>query len=312
MRPRPWLLPLLAALAAAASCVLPGATPPTPFIFPTPNETLTAVFAPTETPVVLVGTITPTPPSTTAPTVITPAAFVPTATFSSLSTRPNGTALEAAWLNTLPTIDGDLGDWSSLPYSGDKVVYGASRWTGVEDDSAKFGLGWDATHLYLAVQVTDDKYVQLATGADIWKGDEVELQFDADLAADYYTASLSADDRTADTPPLPPGDVVQEKPPVAAPGGRVQPVASSLTTGHWRRLTGSFSAHPSSSTAQPCSPSCTSAFSKPRMRDFATRQLRWMRTKASANSCSRWASDSSSRYSRSAVRMVTYFNSALR
>jgi hypothetical protein len=194
MRSRPWHLPLLAGLVAAASCDLAGATPPTPFVFPTPNQTLTAVFAPTETPVVQVGTFTPTPPPTTAPTIVTPAAFVPTATLSSLSTRPNGIVLEAAWLGTLPTIDGDLADWGTLPYTGDRIVFGASDWTGAEDDSAKFGLGWDTTHLYLAVQVTDDKYVQIATGADIWRGDGVELQVDADLAADYYTASLSGDD----------------------------------------------------------------------------------------------------------------------
>jgi len=93
------------------------------------------------------------------------------------------------------SVNGEkLADWS-LPFSAaDKVVYGASRWTGVDDVSGKFALGWDASYLYVAIQVIDDKYVQVASGADIWMGDEVEVQFDADLAADYYTASLSADD----------------------------------------------------------------------------------------------------------------------
>jgi len=195
MRPRPWLLPLLAALGMAVSCGLPGAAPPTSFVFPTPNQTLTAVFfEPTQTPVVAVETFTPGPAPTEPPTVVTPGTLPPTATLSTLSTRPNGAVIEADRLATGPTIDGELGDWSSPFSAADKVVYGASRWTGVNDDSGMFALGWDATHLYVAVQVTDDKYVQVANGADIWMGDEVELQFDADLAADYSRASLSADD----------------------------------------------------------------------------------------------------------------------
>ncbi len=194
MRPRPWLLPMLAALGATVGCALPGATPPTAFVIPTQNETLTAVFAPTQTPVVAVGTVNPGPAPTEPPTVVTPGVLPPTATLSTLSTRPNGAVLVAAWLGAPPTIDGELNDWSSSFFGADKVVAGASHWTGVDDASGKFALGWDSTYLYLAVEATDDKYVQVASGANIWMGDEVELQFDGDLAADYYTASLSADD----------------------------------------------------------------------------------------------------------------------
>lgn len=194
MRLRPWILPLLATAVAAASCDLPGATPPTPFVFPTPNQTLTAVFAPTATSESPVVTDTPEAPPTAAPTVITPGAGAATATLGTLSARPNGTLIEASWLASAPNIDGDLGDWSSLPYSADKIVYGATRWTGVSDCSAVFAVGWDTSYLYLAVRVTDDKYVQTASGDNLWKGDEVEIQFDADLAVDFYTASLSSDD----------------------------------------------------------------------------------------------------------------------
>jgi hypothetical protein len=111
-----------------------------------------------------------------------------------LSTRPNGPVLEAAWLASAPTIDGELSDWPSLPYSADKIVYGSTRWTGASDCSAVFAVGWDATYLYLGVRVTDDKYVQTASGANQWKGDQVEIQFDADLPGDFYMASLSSDD----------------------------------------------------------------------------------------------------------------------
>jgi len=193
MRPRPWLLPLAAVLAAAVACDLPGAAPPTPFVFPTPNETLTAVFAPTPT-APAVDVPSPTPPPTVAATVVTPVVAPPTATLGSLSSRPNGSVLEALHLASAPTIDGDLAEWASLPYASDRIVYGSSRWTGAGDVSAKFALGWDAAYLYLAVRVTDDKYVQVASGDDIWMGDEVEVQLDADLAGDYHTASISSDD----------------------------------------------------------------------------------------------------------------------
>lgn len=194
MHRRLWVLPLMALLAASASCDIPGATPPTPFVFPTPNETLTAVFAPTATAEAPGATDTPVVPPTAAPTVVTPIAGQPTATLGSLSSRPNGTVIEATLLGIAPTVDGELGDWSALPYSADRIVYGASRWTGVSDCSAVFGVGWDSGNLYLAVRVTDDKYVQTASGDNLWKGDEIEIQIDVDLPIDFYTASLSSDD----------------------------------------------------------------------------------------------------------------------
>lgn len=194
MRPRPWLLAWLVILAAAISCDLPGAAPPTAFVFPTPNETPTAIFAPTSSAGAPTSTSTPTPPPTIPPIVVTPAGGPPTATVSSLNTRPNGVVVQAERRDTPPAIDGDLAEWASFPYKSDQVVYGASRWTGASDASGTFAVGWDASYLYLAVHVTDDKYVQVAAGDDIWMGDEVEVQLDADLSGDYNTASLSADD----------------------------------------------------------------------------------------------------------------------
>jgi len=193
MRPRSWLLAPIFILAAALACDLPGAAPPTAFVFPTPNATLTAIFAPTETPGAPANSPTP-PLPTIPPTVVTPIGAPATATVSGLSIRPNGVVVQADRFESAPAIDGDLGDWPSFPYKADQIVFGASRWTGVSDDSAVFAAGWDAAYLYLAVRVTDDKYVQVATGDDMWLGDEVEIQMDADLPADYYTASMSADD----------------------------------------------------------------------------------------------------------------------
>src|SRR3990172_467694 len=63
MRPRTWLLAPLLIVAAVISCDLPGAAPPTAFVFPTPNETLTAGFAPTTTPGTSEATPAPPPPT---------------------------------------------------------------------------------------------------------------------------------------------------------------------------------------------------------------------------------------------------------
>lgn len=192
MRTRRILTGLSAMGLAVFACTLPGAVPPTPFAFPTANQTLTAIFAPTE------GT-TPSPPvSDGVPTIaLTPAGTQPTlpsATPGTLLTRPNGTPVEASFLAEAPTIDGDLGEWSTSPYSLTQVVYGASRWSGLADSSAVFYLGWDDTHLYLAARVTDDQYVQVSKGSSLYLGDSLEIQLDADLASDFFVAEVSGDD----------------------------------------------------------------------------------------------------------------------
>jgi hypothetical protein len=195
MHRRLWVLPVLALLAATASCDIPGTTPPTPFVFPTPNETLTAVFAPTITPVVA-PTSTPTPPPlpTAETTIVTPAIVPPTATAGTLNTRPNGVVVEAGRFTTAQAIDGNLSDWPSLPYKVDRIVFGAANWSGPSDASGTFAVAWDEANLYLAARVVDDVHVQTSTGTNIWRGDEIELQIDTNLASDFYTASLSADD----------------------------------------------------------------------------------------------------------------------
>lgn len=195
-------LKILGLLLAAvlSGCTLPGAVSPTPFTFPTPNLTHTAIFAatPSETP----------PPPTLPPVEATetsqaesptetntPATPLPTATSSTLSSRPNGTPVTAAYLSTPPTIDGDLSDWSTTPYTANELMpYADDGWTGASDLSATFYIGWDATSLYLGVRRTDDAFVQISWGRYMYRGDDVEIQLDTDLASDYYTTSMSSDD----------------------------------------------------------------------------------------------------------------------
>jgi len=205
---------------ALAACALPGASAPTPFVFPTPNLTLTAFFSqitqpappPTVTPSEGIGggipvpTNTPPPtsaPPTTAPSPTSPPVVVATATQMVYPTATpsyagpgmrSGPSFAATYLSTPPKIDGYVEEWTIPLYRAEAVVYGASEWQNVDDLSAAVFLGWDQTYLYIAVKVHDDTYVQNATGAYIYQGDSIEILLDTDVSGDYYLASLSADD----------------------------------------------------------------------------------------------------------------------
>lgn len=179
------------------ACTFPGASSPTPFVFPTPNLTLTAVFAPTSTETPILPTEPPvqTSSSTPVPAVETSDATTPTATqVITGDTRPNGSPVIALYLDTAPTIDGDLSDWLGTTYDTEEIVFGASNWTGKEDLSARYFIGWDDSNLYLGVDVTDDSFVQVSRGRYMYKGDEVEIQLDANLGSDFSTVVLNSDD----------------------------------------------------------------------------------------------------------------------
>jgi len=81
------------------------------------------------------------------------------------------------------TIDGDLNDWNNIPNkiilnAGDHVTYGADKWKGAHDLSATVQLSWRQDALYVAANVTDDILRQTQRGANIWKGDHIELYLD--------------------------------------------------------------------------------------------------------------------------------------
>ncbi len=214
MRKSVRLLPILMLASSIVSCTLPGATSPTPFTFPTPNLTHTAIFStpstpyvdsPTNTPVVVIADETPTTPDadSEANATITPDnsdgipldTIIPEATSSTLDSRSNGTPITAAYRTDTITIDGDLGEWTTTAYTANETVpYAGSGWSGPSDLSATFYIAWDADYLYVAVKRTDDTFVQTSWGRYMFKGDDIEIQLDTDLAGDFYTASMSQDD----------------------------------------------------------------------------------------------------------------------
>lgn len=236
------ILAIIVMMLIQLACNLPiyaGGGEVTPDI-PSPNKTLTALFAitPPEAeitatstlpPVVTAttsseqgGGISPTDTSqpaataTTAPTATnTPTLPPPTATLAPTATRPAPTATVtrpaatatvpnvrvgvqavANFLSTPPTLDGDWSEWKNTTkeYPANHVVFGKQNWTGEDDLAGSFHVGWDNDYLYLAVKVRDDKYVQNATGENIFKGDSIEILLDTKLRDDFYTTRLSPDD----------------------------------------------------------------------------------------------------------------------
>ncbi len=213
------LLPLLALGLAVLACNFPGAAAPTPQIAPL-DQTVTALFKTaaaqpsTNTPAPLPPSATPGPPSATQPPPTQPAPSAtqlppptatqpppPTATNrppptnTSVPSRP-GAHAEASFMNPAPTIDGDWSEWKKVAreYPATNVVFGKNNWTGEDDLAGSYYVGWDEKYLYLAAKVRDDKYVQVSTGENIFKGDSIELILDTDLLGDFYSTSLSSDD----------------------------------------------------------------------------------------------------------------------
>ncbi len=213
-----------------AACNLPGSTAPTPFTFPTPDFTLTAIYStldiltvvpPPQTPTLppavtatqlaglpsatpLTPTAPPLPTSTPIPPTNTPVpptnTPLPTAvppTNTPVPTQPlirTAASMVASYLEKEPKIDGDLGEWTLSSYSITKVVYGKEKWDNAADLSAKVMIGWDEANLYLGVYVVDEDYVQNETGLNMYKGDSLEILFDTNLTSDFYVDDLSPDD----------------------------------------------------------------------------------------------------------------------
>jgi hypothetical protein len=185
------------------------------YVVVTSNATLTALFdtsqniPATVTPYYVIVTNTPSPvtatavpTNTTAPT----ATLVPSATPNLPPPPPAaptavpvgryGTLMKAGFISTTPSIDGSWDDWKdyTTQYPMTAVVFGRNNWTGADDLSASYAAVWDYNYLYIGVKVHDDVYAQNATGADIYKGDSIEILLDKNLNSDYYTQSLNSDD----------------------------------------------------------------------------------------------------------------------
>jgi hypothetical protein len=98
------------------------------------------------------------------------------------------------YFSSPPRIDGSLEEWDFDRYRLEAVVYGKDNHKGSNDLSGRAMVAWDDQNLYLGIRVLDQKYVQNASGQDIFKGDSLDILLDTDVASDYYLADLNGDD----------------------------------------------------------------------------------------------------------------------
>lgn len=206
-------------IAVLTGCTLPGFSTPTPFVFPTPDKTMTALFEPTQVvpatsasdgdpadpngtestaTAKVVPTNTPKDSATdVVPDTKTPPPPAPTKTTISYAGPAirSGPSLQVDQKAFSVTIDGDLSEWTAPNQDVIKsVVFGAVNWTDLMDCSGSVMAVWDADYLYFGVTVKDDTYVQEAEKARIYLGDSLEIVFDRYVSGDYYLQAMTGDD----------------------------------------------------------------------------------------------------------------------
>ncbi|MEN8240427.1 MAG: sugar-binding protein [Chloroflexota bacterium] len=179
-----------------------GIVEPTAILSPTPNLTLTAVFAQATAnapePGEPTSTDLPDPASPTdEPGVEVTQPAPPTPTSVAYAETPAVAVVdqvEAHYLNSAPTIDGALSEWPGEMYSMSDLVYGPEYYANSADLSGQFKIAWDNDNLYLGVVVFDTRYSQTATGTQMFMGDSLEILMDTNLSGDASDTQLSGDD----------------------------------------------------------------------------------------------------------------------
>jgi hypothetical protein len=126
-------------------------------------------------------TVAPSVPPTPAPVV------------SGGISRPpeNGSFVAAA---VSPQIDGELGEWPDRWAPISAVVQGPENYTGADDLSGVYQIGWSSSGIYVALRVNDDRYRGGPTGTNLWQGDGLEFHLDRDLQGDFNNPQADGDD----------------------------------------------------------------------------------------------------------------------
>ena len=189
-----YLLIGLALVFGILACNLPAKPPDLGFIVTATSAGKETLSSPIPTSPVVTATTasSPTAVNTPVPTVPTATPIPPSPTVPQLTRSVAGVV--ASYLATAPIIDGDISDWSLNAYPVNAVTFGAAQWSGSNDLSGSVMVGWDNNNLYLGVHVTDDTFVQNASGNHMYEGDSIEVLLDTKLGDDFYTNTLSPDD----------------------------------------------------------------------------------------------------------------------
>ncbi len=190
------------AAATSGPAVVPPPPGRQPRDFVTPGPSPVGAVEPTAPPTPLPAT--PTPGASPLATSPRPGEATPTRRATDAGPvvalqRPNGPPIRAprlagSGLKSITDLQERLDRAGAVPVPIDSPVFGAAGWQGPQDLSGQVWTGWDTANLYLLVQVTDDVFVQEATGILLYQGDSIEVQFDADLAGDFTSRVYNDDD----------------------------------------------------------------------------------------------------------------------
>ena len=115
-----------------------------------------------------------------------------------LRLRENYDSLAARKMTAPPRLDGDFSKWEGGEIytldARDQITAGRWRWKGASQFSARFALGWDENHLYLAVDVTDPDLYQPFEGRDIAKGDVVSIMLETAFKKNFLARHAGVDE----------------------------------------------------------------------------------------------------------------------
>ncbi len=107
-------------------------------------------------------------------------------------------ALSAYQLAQSPNLDGDFSKWETGPlYKLDEVsqlMTGAKLWNGSYNLSARVALAWDASFLYVGVDVTDPDLYQPFFGRGIQNADTVALTLETGFRKNYLATEPTGDE----------------------------------------------------------------------------------------------------------------------
>lgn len=106
----------------------------------------------------------------------------------------NGPPLFAYFTDQPPQMNGVLDEWMGSIYGIRHVVHRMEDWSGPDDLSGEVTMSWNWDALFMALEIRDDLHVQESSGDTLYNGDDIELQWDAELVPDFPDASLSGDD----------------------------------------------------------------------------------------------------------------------
>jgi beta-N-acetylglucosaminidase len=115
-----------------------------------------------------------------------------------LRLRESYDSLEARQMTAPPKLDGDFSKWQGGKVytldSPDQITSGRWRWKGASQFSARYALGWDESHLYLGVEVTNSELYQPFRGRDIAKGDLVSIMLETAFQKNLLASHAGVDE----------------------------------------------------------------------------------------------------------------------